>query len=428
MDKKFNGTQLMNLRKNGILLSVCLVVFIDSIGIGLIFPILPSLFIVGDYGLLQYEPRIPPNYLYGMGISLYPFASLLGMPILGRLSDMFGRKMILIYGLSGLLFGYTLSAISLFTHNVTLFFISRIISGFSSGTYAICGAALVDLGNQKGDMVNELKFMTLSMICGFIIGPGLSFFIKDATTSSLAMPFILASGFCVLNIILLFIFYPVSKISKKNKQDLIFSELIEALKFLFKDDIRYLIYGYLLFNLGFEIFLQSQSLYLKTVYFYSPGQIGLFFVMMGVSFALSMFVIHPKINEFSGIKNQIKYGFLIMGLGLLLYAFLNIITSLSMPIQIKFTWVNSIFFYLATPFVTLNMTKIFSDSVSSESQGNLMGALGQISSIATVVGALTMGVLFSITPELIAVCGGGLILSGAFIMRALLKNGDLNGL
>ena len=57
-----------------------------------------------------------------------------------------------------------------------------------------------------------------------------------------------------------------------------------------------------------------------------------------------------------------------------------------------------------------------------------MGALGQISSIATVFGALVMGVFFAITPDLNAVCGGLLILVGAFILRALLKNGALNAL
>ncbi len=419
----------LNLKDKGVLLSVCLVVFIDSIGLGLIFPILPTLFTVNNYGLLQSEPQINSNYLYAIAISLYPFASLLGMPILGRLSDIFGRRKLLLWAVAGSAIGYALSIVSLFTHNISLFFISRFVSGFSSGTYSICGAAIVDLGNHKGDKVTELKFMTLAMILGFIIGPGLSYFIHESsTTVSLATPFILACGLCLLNIILLYIFYPFNQSNMIPKQTKIFGELTEALKFMFKANIRYLIYGYLLFNLGFEIFLQSQSLYLKTVYSYSAKQIGLFFVIMGSSFALSMFVIHPKVNKILAIKSQIKSGVFIMGLGLLLYAFLNMSTIYSMPTQIKFTWINSIFFYLATPFVTLNMTKVFSDIVSNDSQGNLMGALGQISSIATVVGALAMGVFFAITPDLNAVCGGFFILAGAFILRALLKNGALNGL
>lgn len=416
------------LRGKGVLLSVCMVVFIDSIGMGLIFPILPSLFTVNNYGLIQVETYIHSNYLYGIAIALYPFASLLGMPILGRLSDIYGRKELLLCGVTGLFFGYILSAVSLYMHSVSLFLFSRFVTGFSSGTYSICGAAIVDVGTQKGDKVNELKWMSLAMILGFIIGPGLSYFIHEAnTTTSLAMPFIFAGGFCLLNMMLLCVFYPFSQARVIQKKKLFFMELTDALKFMFKANIRFLICGYLLFNLGFEIFLQSQSLYLKTVCLYSVKQIGLFFMIMGLSFAISLFIIHPKINKLVGIQNQIKSGIVIMGLGLLFYAFSNVNYSYNISTQITYTWINSIFFYLATPFVTLNMTKIFSDIVSSDSQGNLMGALGQISSIATVFGALSMGVLFTIAPELNAVFGGLLILFAAFSLRGYLNNGELNG-
>ncbi len=206
-----------------------------------------------------------------------------------------------------------------------------------------------------------------------------------------------------------------------NNQKLLFNELKEAVNFLFKEDIKYLFYAYLLFNLGFEVFLQSQSLYLKTVYLYSTSEIGFFFVVMGLSFAISMFLIHPKLDKLFEVRNQIKIGIVIMGLSLLFYGLSNITFNYSRSTQIQFTWINSIFFYLATPFVTLNMMKIFSDIVSNDSQGSLMGALGQISSIATVFGAIFMGFLSAIEPDLNACFGGLFILIGALILRNLLK-------
>ncbi len=75
-----------------------------------------------------------------------------------------------------------------------------------------------------------------------------------------------------------------------------------------------------------------------------------------------------------------------------------------------------------TPFITLNMTKVLSDIVSSDSQGNLMGALGQISSIATIFGALVMGFISSINPDYNVALSGSLIIIGGIILRKLLIN------
>ena len=413
----------LSIKDNWILFSVCLVIFIDSVGIGLIFPILPTLFTVNEYGLLLREPAIHSNYLYGITVALYPAASLLGMPILGKLSDLFGRKKLLIYGVTGLFFSYMLSIVAILTHNISMFLISRFIAGFNTGTQSICGAAIVELDSQKYDKVLGLKFMTLANILGFIMGPTIAYFMPDThTAESLTIPFFIAGGFCLLNLVLLQTFYPAEALREKYKKNATFKDLKEALQFVFKPKIRYLMFGYLLFNLGFDLFLQSQSLYLTKVYLYSAQQISFFFIIMGLIFAISMFVVHPKINKILNVKTQIKMGVFIMGLGLLIYTWFNSNMLYDISSKIKFTWLNAIVFYLATPFVTLNMTKIFSDIAPSDAQGNLMGSLGQISSISSILGALTMAVLFTINQHLNAVCGGALILAGAFILRTSLKN------
>lgn len=413
----------LNIKDNWILLSVCLVIFIDSVGVGLIFPILPTLFTINEYGLLLSEPAIHPNYLYGITVALYPAASLLGMPILGKLSDLFGRKKLLMYGVVGLFFGYVLSIVAILNHNVSLFLLSRFIAGFNAGTQSICGAAIIELDSQKYDKVLGLKFMTLANILGFILGPTIAYFMPDShTAESLTTPFFIAGSFCLLNLLLLNIFYPTQTFIGGYKNSATFRDLTEALQFVFKPKIRYLMFGYLLFNLGFDLFLQSQSLYLTKVYLYSAQQISFFFINMGMVFAISMFVLHPKINKILDVKDQIKMGIVIMGLGLLMYTWFNSSMLYSISSKINFTWLHAIVFYLATPFVTLNMTKIFSDITPGDMQGNLMGGLGQISSISSILGALTMSVLFTINQHLNAVCAGAMILAGAFILRTLLNN------
>lgn len=409
------------------LLSACLIVFIDSIGIGLVFPLLPALFAISNNGLIMESPSTHSDILYGFAVAIYPLASLIGMPVLGKLSDIYGRKKLLLYGLLGLLGGYLLSAFSIFTHNLNFFFLSRFISGFSAGTYSICGAVIVDLSNDECNKVTGLKYLTLATIAGFILGPALSFCLND-TNDSLINPFLITSGLCILNILFLLVIFPEPKPKRIDKKIVFFDEILEALKLIFKNNLRLLVFGYLLFNLGFEVFLQSQSLYLKESFFYSTKQIGLFFAIMGTVFAFSMFIIHPKVSKKYKTNQQISISIFIMGSSLILYSFLIIKIIESNNLHIIFSWINSVFFYLITPFITLNMTKILSDTVSNDSQGNLMGVLGQISSIATVFGGVIMGFIASIEPNYNAALGGVLILFGGLILRELLKREGHNDL
>src|SRR3989339_1666724 len=115
--------------QNKILFSICLLVFIDAIGLGLIIPILPSLFLNKSIGLMGGLNNNLSNLFYGIAIALYPLASIFGMPILGMVSDIIGRKTTLLYGLIGLLIGYIASIFAILSHNVWLFFLARIIAG-----------------------------------------------------------------------------------------------------------------------------------------------------------------------------------------------------------------------------------------------------------------------------------------------------------
>jgi len=139
-------------------MGVCMLFFIDSIGLGLVFPILPTLFLNTHFGLTTYINPAYINLLYGIAIALFPFGSIFGMSILGSMSDRFGRKSILTKGVLGFLLGCLLSVFSIYLHNVWLFLLSRFVSGFSSGTYAVCMASIMDI---SGDNDEQKKILSI---------------------------------------------------------------------------------------------------------------------------------------------------------------------------------------------------------------------------------------------------------------------------
>lgn len=416
--------------KNSILLSICILVFIDSIGFGLVFPILPTLFLNTNYGFITKLNSDYIIFLYAGTIAIFPFASLLGMPILGSLSDKIGRKKSLILGLCGLMFSYTLSILSLIIHNVWIFIISRFISGFSSGTYSVCSATIMDISLTDKEKINGLKYLTLANISGFILGPGIPAFINSTKhTPSLILPFIAALLLCIINGILLCITYPklaTNVVINRENSKLLYNfgvlKILESIFFIFRQNFGCLFYGYLLFNFGFHIFIQSQSIFLTEVYQYTANQISIFFALMGLSLNFSTFIVQPKIYKKYTINAQIKGGLFIMGIILIFHMLFGVFNN-NYFYKILVTWGTSFIFYIITPFITLNMIKIFSDKVPKNFQGYLMGSLGQLSSLATIFGSLVMGGLLYIENNLSAGIGGVLILiSYMLIDKAQLGN------
>lgn len=391
------GGHMMFLRskKLNVLFLVCLLIFIDAIGIGLVLPIMPKLF-YSNIGLGISIPLRAINFFYSLTIAIFPLVAMIGMPILGHLSDKLGRKKVMLLGMVGLILGYLVCIIALISHSIFLFLFARMISGFSSGTYSVCYAAVMDISENESQKIEWLKYLTLVHVAGFILGPALSAFVPDTVDSLcvLTMPFLIASVISFINFILVVLLYPNYKhIEKEPEQAKVnLRQIFSALAFIFKQKWGGYLYGYILFNLGLQVYIQAQSVHLMKMYHYTTKQIGVFYIIIGISATISMFVLHPKIRSIYGAALQVKVGMFLMGLLLLLHVFFTSGLNVSLDEQVVCTWVVSILIYMASPFVALNMTSIFSDLVSKEVQGNLMGALGQIESLATVTGALLMTV------------------------------------
>jgi len=274
------------------------------------------------------------------------------------MSDKIGRKNALLFGVSGLIFGHIISIISLLTHNYWLFFIARFITGFGSGTYAICNAAVMDLSADDESKISNLKYITLANVSGFILGPALALFIQAPKNSFiLAFPFIISLVLCLLNGVFITILYPkpIQIVSNKHKIKIYhafkFKELDKSIRFMFNLELGYLLVSYLLFNFGFQIYLQSQSIYLAEIYHYTVNQLGLFFVFMGLSLTFSMFFLQPMINRFCSTQSQIKVGSLVIGIILISHMLIKMVFNAYFGSLIELTFIVSLIFYIITPFV-----------------------------------------------------------------------------
>ncbi|MEM8569994.1 MAG: MFS transporter [Pseudomonadota bacterium] len=153
-------------------LTLVLVVFVDMIGQGLVFPILDTLFMDPDGGFLPKDLSSGArSFSYGLVIASYFFAWFLGVTFISKLSDAIGRKSALLVCLGGALIGYALVIWSLYIGSLWLLILGRVITGFTAGNKPIAQAAMIDASESAAERDRNLGFISAAMSIGLVGGP-----------------------------------------------------------------------------------------------------------------------------------------------------------------------------------------------------------------------------------------------------------------
>jgi multidrug resistance protein len=142
------------------LLPIFLIVFVDILGLTMIIPLLP--FYAQSMGA--------SDFVVGLLFSSYALCQLIAGPILGKLSDRYGRKPLLIFSQIGTLIGFIVLALS---HQLWLVFVSRIIDGATAGNLSLAQAYISDVTTPE-KRAQSFGVIGIAFGVGFTIGPGIS--------------------------------------------------------------------------------------------------------------------------------------------------------------------------------------------------------------------------------------------------------------
>src|SRR5277367_586792 len=133
-----------------IIFTLCLLLFINAMSIGLVFPIFASLFFASSGSLFASDASTYIKTLsYSMILALPNLCMILGAPFLGRMSDHVGRKSVLVLGLVGVATSFFLSAAAISIGSLLLLFASRALAGFMDGSEGVAQAAIADISHPK---------------------------------------------------------------------------------------------------------------------------------------------------------------------------------------------------------------------------------------------------------------------------------------
>ncbi len=170
------------------ILPIFVIVLIDLLGLTIIIPLLP--YYAASFGANPFQ--------IGLLGATYPVMQLVGAPILGRLSDRFGRKPILVFSQIGTLIGFIILG---FANALPILFISRAIDGLSGGNIATAQAAIADMTNEK-TRTQGLGLIGAAFGLGFVVGPVIAFVSLAASGNNYQVPAWVAAVFSLASILL----------------------------------------------------------------------------------------------------------------------------------------------------------------------------------------------------------------------------------
>src|SRR5512143_2429611 len=177
--------------KKSPLLPIFLIVFIDLLGFGLILPLLP--FYAKSFGA--------SDLTIGLLLASYSLMQFIGAPVLGRLSDRYGRRAVLLISQLGTFVGFMILG---FANALWMLFLSRIIDGISGANISTAQAYIADVSDEKNRAKN-FGLIGAAFGLGFIIGPAAGGFLSQF---GYQVPAFFAAGLSLITIVLTYFRLP----------------------------------------------------------------------------------------------------------------------------------------------------------------------------------------------------------------------------
>ena len=349
---------------------------IDIVGLGIIIPVVPALI----KGLIHTDD-ISKVSLYGGWLTfLYATMQFIFSPLIGSLSDRYGRRPVLLISLLGFGLDYLFLA---FAPSIFWLFIGRTISGITGASITTASAYIADISDDTNRAKN-FGMIGAAFGIGFIIGPMLGGILGEYGHK---LPFIVAACLALLNALYGYFVLPES-LAPANRRafDWKRSNPLSSLMHLRSyPAVSGLVFALFFIYLGSHA-VQSNWSYANIEKFkWSPKTIGLSLAMVGLLVGMVQGLLIRFINPRLGDKKSVYYGIALYALGLTLFAFAS------------YSWMMFAFLipYCLGGISGPALQSLISVHVPKNQQGELQGSLTSIMSVTSIIGPLVMTSLFA---------------------------------
>ena len=401
---------------------VILTIFLDVLGVGILMPVLPQLiFRIFEPAGYSYHTSL---IILGWLTAIYPLMQFLSTPILGQLSDRYGRKSILGFSLFGTAIGYALFAIGIITKNIPLLFFARAMDGITGGNLSVARAVIADVSPPEKRTKN-FGLIGAAFGFGFVMGPyigarlaapNVSFFglLNTPHWFGPAVPFWFTAILSVVNTLLVLFILPETHKHINTKLKMAWTKSIDNIRHAAAHpSLRVIFASEFLFWGGFTFFTTFFQILLIQKLGFKVNNVGDFFAYIGVCIALTQGLLTPRLAK--RFTNQQILRVSIPGLGFAL--FLQTLPH------------NTTQLLMVAPFIALfngltmaNISALVSLSADKKIQGEVLGIEASVQALAQAIPAIIAGYIAVLGVSVPVIVGGSVVLAGGLVFNLFYRS------
>jgi len=366
-----------------------IIALVNALGYGVIIPILYSYSL--KFGLNDFQN--------GLLFAVFSLCSFISAPFIGRLSDKYGRRPLLIISITGTALSLVLAA---FAPSAIFLFIARALDGITAGNIPVASAVISDTTPPQ-DRAKGFGIIGASFGFGFLFGPAIS---AVTVGFGIHVPFLIAAGITFVAVLITYFFLPetnknIGQVSKGKIFDI--PKLVRS---IVDPVVGMTFLVSFIYNIAFGMFIFAYQPYFAKVLHLSPVQISLMFIQFGIiGFVMQLFVIQKVVKKF-GDKKVLMYALLLGGLAYICIFFVQ---------NIWLFVILSTITGAASSFVAPMIQTILSKEADEKSQGSILGLNASYISLGSIFGPIIGGVLATFILPLPFLIGGLVLIACYFL-------------
>lgn len=365
----------MSVRRTNALAFIFVTILLDVIGFGVIIPVLPRL--ISELG---HENLVDASQDGGWLLFTFALAQFIFSPILGGLSDKYGRRPVLLISLFGFGLDYIFMA---FAPTLGWLFVGRAIAGITGASFTTASAYIADISEPEKRAQN-FGLIGAAFGIGFIIGPALGGIVGGHF--GVRAPFILAAILCFLNLAYGYFILPESLLPENRrpfswKRANPVGSLMQLRKY---PVVSGLVVSLVLIYIAAHAVQSNWAYYTMFRFGWTEATVGWSLALVGLLIGLVQGVLIRIVNPKIGAKKSVYIGMSLYALGLVLFAFADK------------SWMMFLFLvpYCLGGIAGPALQGIISSQVAPNEQGELQGSLTSLMAVTSIIGPLMMNNLF----------------------------------